>query len=316
MKLSIIIVNYNTRDLLDNCLSSVVANGANSNLEILIVDNASTDGSAQMVRWKYPTVSIVENSENVGFAKANNQALKQAKGEYLLLLNSDTIVLPNALKNMAKFMDANPKVGALGAKLLDQNLVLQPSCRHFPTLFSVLSQFFGLSALFPKSKLFGKYDMGYWDHSQTRKVDCVPGTSLLVRKNTVQEVGLLDENYFMYCEDTDWCYRMNQAGWEVVFLPEAEVIHLGGASAGKTNRGLFYDQTLTKEFFHSLFYYFDKFHGSLSVLILRILIFLSLIMRMLKWIFTFLFGRIERKEFSYKMRSFSKMIKYCITSRS
>jgi N-acetylglucosaminyl-diphospho-decaprenol L-rhamnosyltransferase len=127
-------------------------------------------------------------------------------------------------------------------------------------------------------------------------------------------VGLLDENYFMYFEDTDWCNRINQAGWEVIFLPEAFVIHLGGASSAKLNRGLFYDKTLTKEFFHSLFYYFDKFHGSVSVLILKIFIPLSLIMRMLKWIFPFLFHRIDKKEFSYKMRSLGQMLKYCFTS--
>jgi GT2 family glycosyltransferase len=267
-----------------------------------------------MVKESFPDVKLIENKENMGFAKANNQALRKASGQYLLLLNSDTIVPPRTLNIMIDFMDKNPKVGALGAKLLDRDLILQTSCRHFPTLFSMLLQFFGLSAMFSKSKLFGKYDMGYRDHSQARKVDCVPGTILLVRKKIVQEVGLLDENYFMYFEDTDWCYRMNQAGWEVIFLPEAFVIHLGGASAAKSNRGLFYDQTLTKEFFHSLFYYFDKFHGTLSVLILRIFIFLSLIMRMLKWIFVFLLRRIDKEEFSYKMRSFSQMIRYCFTS--
>lgn len=315
VKLSIVIVNFNTKLLLKQCLKSVYQTLGDMEHEIIVVDNNSSDQSPFMIKENFPDVKLIINKENMGFAKANNQAIQKARGQYLLLLNSDTIVLPRTLNIMVNFMDTNPKVGALGAKLLGQDLILQTSCRHFPTLFSVLSQFFGLSAMFPKSKLFGRYDMGYWAHSQTRKVDCVPGTSLLVRKNTVQEVGLLDENYFMYFEDTDWCYRINKAGWEVVFLPEAEMIHLGGASAAKSNRGLFFDKTLTKELFHSLFHYFDKFHGGLSVLILKIFIPLSLIMRMLRWIFAFLFHRIDEKEFSYKMRSFSQMMKYCFTSR-
>jgi GT2 family glycosyltransferase len=315
VKLSIVIVNFNTKLLLKQCLDSVYQTVGNVKHEIIVVDNNSSDQSSFMIKENFPSVKLVENKENLGFAKANNQAIRKARGEYLLLLNSDTIVLPGTLNIMIDFMDANPEVGVLGAKLLDPDLNLQTSCRHFPTLFSVLLQFFGLSAMFPKSKLFGWYDMGYWDHSRTKKVDCVPGTSLLVRKNAVQEIGLLDENYFMYFEDTDWCYRIAKAGWEIVFLPKAEVIHLGGVSAAKSNRGLFYDKTLTKELFHSLFYYFGKFHGGFSVLILKIFIPLSLIMRALKWIFAFMFHRIDEKEFSYKMRSFSQMIKYCFATR-
>jgi len=315
LKLSIITVSFNTKPLLKQCMESVYQNLDNIEHEIFIVDNNSQDGSPGMVKESFPDVKLIENKENMGFAKANNQALKQAKGEYLLLLNSDTIVLPGTLNIMMDFMDANPKVGGLGAKLVDQDLNLQTSCRHFPTLFTVFSQLFGLSAMFPKSKIFGRYDMSYWDHGQIRKVDCVPGTSLLVRKKAMQEVGLLDKNYFMYFEDTDWCYRFARAGWKVVFLPDAKVIHLGGASAAKSNRGPFYDKTLTKEFFNSLFYYFKKFHGCFSVLILRIFIFISLVMRMLKWISAFMFRRINEKEFSYKMRSFSQMIKYCLTTR-
>jgi GT2 family glycosyltransferase len=314
VSLSIIIVNYNTKDLLDDCLSSILANGTSLDLEIFVVDNASIDGSTQMVKQKYLTVNLIENSENVGFARANNQAIAKAQGTYLFLLNSDASIRPGTIDAMVKFMDAYPMVGALGAKLLSQNLVPQISCRHFPTVFTTLSQFFGLSAMFPRSRLWGRYDMGYWDHREARKVDSVPGAALLVRKNTIQEVGPLDENYFLYFEDTDWCYRINQAGWEVFFLPEAEVIHRGGASAAKSNQGVFHDNTLSKAFFSSLFYYFRKFHGSLSVLLLKVLIPVSLIMRMLRWTFPLLFHRIDAKEYAYKMRSFWRMIRYCAAS--
>jgi len=312
LKLSIIIISFNTKSLLKQCLESLYQNLGDMEHEIFMVDNNSSDESPIMVKESFPEVKLIENTENVGFAKANNQAIQKARGQYLLLLNSDTIARPGAIDTMIQFMDRNPKVGALGAKLVDQNLVFQTSCRHFPTLFGMLVQFFGLSARFPTSRLFGWYDMGYWDHRETKKVDCVPGTSLLVRKETIREVGLLDENYFMYFEDTDCCYRINQAGWEVVFLPDAEVIHVGGASAAKSNRGLFYDRTLSKEFFRSLFYYFRKFHGALSVLVLKILIPISLIIRMLKWAFAFMFCRIDQKEFAHKMKSFSRMIKFSL----
>ncbi|MDH4222569.1 MAG: glycosyltransferase family 2 protein [candidate division Zixibacteria bacterium] len=315
VELSIIIVNFNTKLLLKQCLESIYQNLDNIEHEIFVVDNNSKDGSPSMIKENFPSVLLIENKENVGFAKANNQAIQKARGQYLLLLNSDTIIPAGTLTLMVNFMDLNPKAGALGVKLVDRDSNLQTSCRHFPTVFTMLSQFFGLSSRFPKSKIFGWYDMGYWDHCQTRKVDCVPGTSLLVRKKAVQEVGLLDENYFMYFEDTDWCYRITRAGWKVVFLPEVKVIHLGGASADRSNRGLLYDKTLTRELFNSLFYYFRKFHGGFSVLILKIFIPLSLIIRMLKWIFAYIFRQIDVKEFSYKMSSFYQMIKYCLTSR-
>ena len=315
VKLSIVIVNFNTKILLKQCLESVYQNLGNMEHEIFVIDNNSSDQSPLMIKENFPDVLLIENKENIGFAKANNQAIRKAKGEYLLLLNSDTIIPPGTLTIMVDFLDINPKVGALGPKLVDQDLNLQTSFRHFPTLFTVLSQFFGLSAMFPKSKIFGWYDMGCWDHSHTSEVDCVPGTSLLVRKKAVQEVGLLDENYFMYFEDTDWCYRFTRAGWKVVFLPNAKVIHLGGASAAKSNIGLFYDKTLTKELFNSLFYYFKKFHGGFSVLILRIFIFISLVMRMLKWISAFMFRRINEKEFSDKIKSFGQMMRYCLSAR-
>lgn len=315
VKLSIVIVNFNTKLLLKQCLESVYQNLGNMEHEIFVIDNNSSDQSPLMIKENFPDILLIENKENVGFAQANNQALKQASGKYLLLLNSDTIIPPESLTIMVDFLDKKPEVGVLGPKLVDQDLNLQTSCRHFPTLFTVLSQFFGLSAMFPKSKIFGWYDMGYWDHGQTSRVDCVPGTSLLVRKKAVQEVGLLDENYFMYFEDTDWCYRFARAGWKVVFLPNAKVIHLGGASAAKSNRGLFYDKTLSEELFNSLFYYFKKFHGGFSVLILRIFIFISLLMRMLKWIFAFMFRRINEKEFSDKIKSFGQMMRYCLSAR-
>jgi GT2 family glycosyltransferase len=314
VSLSIIIVNCNTKELLDACLSSILAHGTGFDLEIFVVDNASTDGSTQMVKQKYLTVHLMENSENVGFARANNQAIEKARGDYLFLLNSDAVILPGTIDAMVKFMDAYPMVGALGAKLLSQDLVPQISCRHFPTVFTILSQFFGLSAMFPRSRLWGRYDMGYWDHRQARKVDCVPGTALFVRKSTIQQVGPLDGNYFLYFEDTDWCYRINQAGWEVFFLPQAEVIHRGGASAAKSHEGMFYDKTLSRESFSSLFYYFRKFHGSLPVLLLKVFIPISLIMRMLRWTFPLLFHRIDAKEYAYKMRSFWRMIRYCAAS--
>jgi GT2 family glycosyltransferase len=315
LKLSIIIVSYNTKDLLIQCLSSVLKTPSDLDFEIIVVDNCSKDGSVEEVQKNFPQVKLIINQVNVGFAKANNQAIVNTAGEYFLLLNSDTKALPGALDLMVDYMGQNRKVGALGCKLLNEDFSLQGSCRHFPTLLVLSFQLYGLNALFPRSRLFGRYPMSYWDHNQIRKVDWISGACLLLRREAIDQVGLLDENYFMYSEDTDWCYRINRAGWDVVFLPEAKVIHFGGASAQLSNRGVFYDNTLTYDLYRSLFYYFKKFHGKFKASILRILVATSLFLRIMKWLLVFLIRKISCKELSYKIISCSKMLKFVLTSK-
>lgn len=229
--LSVIIINYNVKQLLRECLYSIYRNTKRINLEIIIVDNNSTDGSVDMVKSEFPEVKLIENCQNLGFAKANNQALKENKGRYVLLLNPDTVVLPNALDKMIEFMEANSQAGALGCKLLYPDGSLQRSCRSFPTLTTAFFENLGLEKFFPKNKLIAKYRMGYWDYNDVREVDQPMGSALMIRREVIEHVGFLDERFYMFFEEVDWCFRIKKRGWKIYFMPSAEIIHYGSQSA-------------------------------------------------------------------------------------
>ena len=229
--LSIAIASWNTRDLLGRCLESVYASSAGLSFETIIVDNASDDGSADMVASRYPDVKLIQSKVNLGFAAACNLAFKHSAGRYFLLLNSDTVVLDGALKAMVEFMDGHPDAGAAGCRLLNRDGSLQRSCSRFPGLTTELFDALYLSKLFPRSRLFGAYSMSYWDFDEVREVDFAGGSCLIVRRDAIEEVGLLDESFFMYAEEADLCYRLWERGWKVYYFPDARVIHLGGGSA-------------------------------------------------------------------------------------
>lgn len=236
--LSIAIPSWNTKALLDQCLESVYKTSAGLDFEIIIVDNASSDGSPDLVSSKYPQIKLVRNRMNLGFAAACNIAFKHSIGRYFLLLNTDTIVMDGALKAMVEFMDAHPDAGATGCRLLNGDGTLQRSCSRFPGLITELFDSLYLSKLFPRSRLFGCYSMSYWDFDDTREVDFAGGSCLIVRREAIKEVGLLDESFFMYTEEADWCYRLWDHGWKVFFFPGAEVVHLGGQSARRYGNDL------------------------------------------------------------------------------
>lgn len=232
--LSICIVNYNAKKLLDECLESIYCNTKRISFEIFVVDNGSVDGSTSMVKEKYPEVKLIENDCNVGFAKANNQALRESQGRYVLLLNNDTVVLPNALDKLVEFMDSHPEAGACGARLLNPDGTLQPQCRRgFQTPIAAVSHLLYLDRLFPKSRIFGKYFLTYLDSDKTHEVDTVSGACELVRREAMDKVGMLDEQFFIYSEDIDWCLRIKKAGWKVYYVYEAEIIHYGGQGGTK-----------------------------------------------------------------------------------
>lgn len=235
--LSIVIVNWNTRDLLDACLRSVLDEAAAARLtvEIFVVDNASTDQSADMVRRRYPDVVLIENKHNPGFAVANNQALVLAKGRYSLLLNPDTVVLNDGLGALVRFMDEHPEAGAAGARLLNANGSLQRSCSPEPTLRRELWRLFHLDDFKPQ----GVYAMRKWSVDKPRQVDVVQGAAMIVRAAVLEQVGLLDGGYFMYSEEVDWCTRIRQAGWRIYWVPAARIIHYGGQSARQIADAMF-----------------------------------------------------------------------------
>lgn len=234
MKLSVVIVNYNVEFFLEQCLISVFKALEFVDGEVFVVDNNSIDGSVEMVRQKFPQVILIDNKTNYGFSKANNQALKIAKGEYHLLLNPDTIVEEDTLKKVVDFMDAHPEAGGLGVKMIDgKGNFLPESKRGLPTPGVAFYKIFGLSRLFPKSKLFGRYHLSYLDLNQTHEIEILSGAFMLMRKETLDKVGLLDEAFFMYGEDIDLSYRIILGGYKNYYYPETRIIHYKGESTKK-----------------------------------------------------------------------------------
>jgi len=228
MDVSIIIVAWNVRDFLHNCLRSIYQETKGLDFEVIYVDNASADASVEMVVEKFPQVKIIRNRENRGFATANNQGIRIAKGRYVLLLNSDTVVLDNAIAKTVEFADAHPDAAVVGCRVLNPDKTLQPTCFMFPSLLNMLLSASYLYKLLPKSRFFGRERMTWWDRNDTREVDVVTGCYMLVRREAIEDVGIMDERYFIYADETDWCYRFRKNGWKVLFVHEPEIIHYGG----------------------------------------------------------------------------------------
>ncbi|MBX9850365.1 MAG: glycosyltransferase family 2 protein [Cytophagaceae bacterium] len=235
-KLSIIIVNYNVCYFLEQTLISVRKAIKNIEVEIVVVDNNSVDNSAEMIRTKFPQVILIENKKNVGFSKANNQGIKIATGEYILLLNPDTVIEEDTLTKCCKFLDERPDAGGLGVKMLDgKGNFLPESKRGLPSPMVAFYKIFGLSKLFPKSKVFGRYHLGYLDQDQIHQVEILSGACMFLRKSVLNKTGLLDEDYFMYGEDIDLSYRIIKAGYKNYYFPETRIIHYKGESTKKTS---------------------------------------------------------------------------------
>ena len=238
MRLSICIVSWNTKDFLQQCLVSVFRNIGIDGYEVFVVDNNSSDGSAEMVRREFPTVQLIENTENLGYAKANNQMLKLARGKYALLLNSDTIVLPGSASRILDFMDAKQEAGACGPKLLNKDLSYQRSFMNFPT-FSYELRYHLRYHFGPFSQFFKNiidYESTILDQSKIeypRRVNVIPGAAFFVRMEVYRDIGPMCEDYFLYSEENDWCWRMKERGWLVYYVPDATIIHLGGVSTSK-----------------------------------------------------------------------------------
>jgi GT2 family glycosyltransferase len=228
---SIIIVNWNTRDILRNCLASVYEQTRDIICEVIVIDNASSDGSTEMVKREFPQTILIANTENRGFAAANNQGMRIAQGRYILLLNSDTVVLDGAIQKCVVFAEQHPEAAVTGCRVLNPDRTLQPTCFMYPSLLNLVLSSTYLYKLFPRNTFFGRELMSWWDRSDMREVEVVTGCFMLVRKNAMDQVGMMDESYFMYAEETDWCYRFHRAGWSNLFYPGAQIIHLGGQSS-------------------------------------------------------------------------------------
>ena len=234
MKLTIVIVNYNVKYFLDQCLHAAQKAASKVSSEIIVVDNNSVDGSCQMVEEKFPEVQLISNMQNLGFSKANNQAIRIAKGEYILLLNPDTVVEEDSFLKIVEFMDKTPDAGGLGVKMIDgKGRFLPESKRGLPTPEVAFWKMFGFSRLFPRSKRFGRYHLGYLNENQVHEVEILAGAFMLLRRKTLDQIGLLDEDYFMYGEDIDLSYRITQGGYRNYYFPETTIIHYKGESTRK-----------------------------------------------------------------------------------
>lgn len=255
MDISVVIVGWNARHYLELCLESLEAAPPRRSIETLVVDNASTDGSAEMIETRFPWVKLIKSGENLGFAKGNNLAIRQCHGRYVALVNPDVIVFPGCLDALADFLDQNPKVGNVGPRVFEPDMSMQSTCRRFPTLWNNFCDATGLATRFKNSRFFAGEHMFYFSHDRTLKVDVLVGCFSFIRREAFDAVGLLDEKMFMYGDDVDWCRRCWKAGWEVVFYPGAQAIH----DRGKTTAPYPVRFAVAQQ--RSVLYYWSKYYG-------------------------------------------------------
>jgi len=255
MILSVVVISYNTKELTKQTLQSIFDKKIyNYTYEVIVVDNASTDGSIEMLKKEFPQVKLILSDKNLGFSKGNNLAIKQSQGQYILLLNSDTVIIDDCLEKSIRYMEKHKSVGALGCKVLLSNGELDHACkRGFPTPEASLYYMLKMDKLFPESTKFGQYTLNYLSQDEINEVDSVTGAFMMVRREAFDQVGLLDEDFFMYGEDIDWCYRIKTAGWKIIYFPESKIIHYKGGSSKKKRWKVMYE-------FHRAMYLFYHKH--------------------------------------------------------
>ena len=300
---SIILVNWNTRELLYNCINSVYRNTSNSNFEIIVVDNASSDDSVDMLKLEFGDVKVIANTKNRGFSAANNQGMLASKGRYILLLNSDTIVLDNAIDKAVAFADAHKQVAVVGPRVLNPDNTLQLTCFMFPSILNMLLSASYLYKLFPKSRFFGRERMTWWSRDDVREVDVVTGCFMLVRREAIEAVGMMDERFFMYGEETDWCYRFKQAGWKVMFTPISTIIHLCGQSSQKVKTEMLIRLRL------SILQFIDKHYSRLKHKTAWLLIMLFFAVRIPVWFFASFSRMHSRRKAAVKLQAYTNGIR-------
>ncbi|MCB9832345.1 MAG: glycosyltransferase family 2 protein [Planctomycetes bacterium] len=252
--LSVVITSYDTREYLRDCLRSIADSAGIESYEVWVVDNDSRDGSPEMVRDEFPWVHLLVNSENLGFARANNLALSRTRGRYVLLLNPDTRLRSGTLAEMIELMESRPEVGLAGIKLLREDGAMDRACRRgFPTPWNSLGRFLHLDRLFPRSRLFGGYNLTFADPDGEYEVDAIVGAFMFFRREVLEEVGLLDESFFMFGEDLDWCYRVRARDWKVLYVGSKDILHVKGASVRK-------NQAQMNSHFHRAMLIFHRKH--------------------------------------------------------
>jgi len=302
MRLSVIIVNWNAGDLLRNCVRAVIADLDRSRLtesEIILVDNASSDGSVVRLGPEFPSVCRLQNAENLGFARATNQGIRQSKGQYVLLLNPDTEIMPGALGEMMQFMESNPCAGAVGARLLNGDGSLQVSAYPEPTLLREVWRLFHFDRLWP----VGTYCMKVWRTDSAREVDVLMGACMLLRRDVLDLCGFLDERYFIYSEDQDLCRRLRSGGWRIFWLPQAKVTHYGGQSTRQAKADMFV------HLYREKIAYFRIHHGPVSAGIYKIVLLGASVSRQILVPLALLCGREQRRRMFELTRCYRRLAK-------
>lgn len=299
MQISIIIVNWNTRELLVDCIESIYASPPEGKFDIWVVDNFSSDGSPAMIRDSYPDVKFIENDENVGFAKANNQALRKSQGDYVLLLNPDTVVKANAISELIHFLDNNPDAGIAGARLINPDGTLQISAFPFPTLIREFWRMFHLDSVVCLSN----YPMTKWNKDQAREVDTLLGACMLIRREAINQFGLFDEDYFIYSEEVDLCTRLKEAGWRLYWVPGAVVIHYGGISTQQVSEEMFL------RLYEGKILYFRKHHSNLSVFVYKLILIAATITRLVLTPFALVEEPAKRDEYHTLSSNYRRLLK-------
>lgn len=289
---SIVIVNWNTKVSLRDCLESVYKHTHNIQYETIVIDNASSDGSIEMVKENYPQVVLIENSENRGFAAANNQGINIAKGRYILLLNSDTVVYQDTIYKTVEYADQKSHAAVVGCQVWEDSNTIQMTCFRFPDPVNILFSAIGLSRIFRNNKILGREQMLWWKRNTEKEVDVVSGMFMFVRRKAIEQIGLMDEAFFMYCEEGDWCYRFKKAGWKILFWPGTKIMHVHGGSHSS-------DQVAEKMYAQkqkSLLLFIKKHSGILSCLLSRFILIFSFGLRICVWTILLVFSKLAGKQ--------------------
>ena len=304
--LSIVIVSWNTKKYLEECLTSLQTIDGNLSVEIIVVDNASTDGSPEMIRTQFPNVKLMETGANLGFAGGNNIGLKEVSGKYICLINSDANVPHDCLPKMHSYMEQQPTIGLLGPGMLRPDGRVYRSGMRFPTLWNLLLRALFLDSLFKGFGFFGGYLMKDFQFDRTRDIDVLNGWLWMARREALNQVGSLDDRFFMYAEDVDWCKRFHLAGWRVVFYPEAKALHYGGASAASA------PSRFNVEMQRANLKYWKKYHGRISLFLYLLIGCLSYAIRATGWSLVYLTKRSSRSRAHLEVKRYLKCLRWAL----
>ena len=308
--LSIIIVSWNTKKYMEECLTSLTTINGNLSAEIIVVDNASADGTPDMIRAQFPDVKLIETGANLGFAKGNNVGIKEATGKYICLINSDVNVPSDCLEKMHTFMEQQPSIGLLGPGMLRPDGKVYRSGMRFPTLWNLFLRALFLDSLFKSTGLFGGFLMKDFQFDQTRDIDVLNGWLWMARREALNQVGPLDGRFFMYAEDVDWCKRFHLAGWRVVFYAEASAVHYGGASAASQ------PSRFNVEMQRANLQYWKKYHGRVSLFFYLLIGCLSYSVRALGWSGVYLMKRSSRYRAQIEVKQYLKCLRWVLDFRT